>query len=138
MKGRTYRYFDDALFPFGYGLSYTNMEVRSEKLEMSDDGGATLTAEVANTGKWDGTEIVQVYIRNTADAEGPLKTLRGFQRVSVKSGQTAKATIHLSREHFECWDSESNTMRVKPGTYDVLVGNSSLDKDLKKLTISIQ
>ena len=138
MKGRTYRYFDDALFPFGYGLSYTNMEVRSEKLEMSDDGGATLTAEVANTGKWDGTEIVQVYIRNTADAEGPLKTLRGFQRVSVKSGQTAKATIHLSREHFECWDSESNTMRVKPGQYDVLVGNSSLDKDLKKLTISIQ
>ena len=138
MKGRTYRYFDDALFPFGYGLSYTNMEVRSEKLEMSDDGGATLTVEVANTGKWDGTEIVQVYIRNTADAEGPLKTLRGFQRVNVKAGQTATATIHLSREHFECWDSESNTMRVKPGQYDVLVGNSSLDNDLKKLTISIQ
>ncbi len=137
MKGRTYRYFNDALFPFGYGLSYTTFEVGDASSSVNGDDVA-INCTVKNTGKCDGTEIVQVYIRNVADSEGPLKTLRGFQRVSVKAGQTATATIHLSRERFECWDGETNTMRVKPGEYEVLVGNSSLDKDLKKLTINIK
>ena len=91
-----------------------------------------------NTGKRDGTEIVQVYIRNTADKEGPLKTLRAFKRVDVKAGQTVTETLSLSRESFEGWDSETNTMRVKPGKYEVLVGNSSMDKDLQHLTVQIQ
>ena len=137
MKGRTYRYFNDALFPFGYGLSYTTFEVGDASSSVNGDDVA-INCTVKNTGKCDGTEIVQVYIRNVADSEGPLKTLRGFQRVSVKAGQTATATIHLSRERFECWDGETNTMRVKPGEYEVLVGNSSLDNDLKKLTINIK
>ena len=137
MKGRTYRYFNDALFPFGYGLSYTTFEVGDASSSVNGDDVA-INCTVKNTGKCDGTEIVQVYIRNVADSEGLLKTLRGFQRVSVKAGQTATATIHLGRERFECWDSETNTMRVKPGEYEVLVGNSSLDKDLKKLTINIK
>ena len=138
MKGRTYRYFNDPLFAFGYGLSYTSFEMRNEKLEMRNDGTGTFTVDVANTGKYDGTEIVQLYIRNLNDAEGPLKSLRGFQRVAVKAGQTATATIQLTPESFEFWDAESNTMRSKPGQYEVLYGSSSRDKDLKKLTVSIQ
>ncbi len=137
MKGRTYRYFNDALFPFGYGLSYTTFEVGEAAIE-SEGTGFRVTVTVKNTGKRDGTEIVQVYIRNTADKEGPLKTLRAFKRVDVKAGQTVAETISLSRESFEGWDSETNTMRVKPGKYEVLVGNSSMDKDLQHLTVQIQ
>ena len=136
MKGRTYRYFNDALFPFGYGLSYTSFEVGKAVVE-SEETGFRVAVTVKNTGKKDGTEIVQVYIRNTADKEGPLKTLRAFKRVDVKAGQEVTETISLSRESFEGWDSETNTMRVKPGVYDVFVGNSSLDKDLQRLTVQI-
>ena len=137
MKGRTYRYFNDALFPFGYGLSYTTFEVGKAAIE-SEGTGFRVAVTVKNTGKRDGTEIVQVYIRNTADKEGPLKTLRAFKRVDVKAGQTVTETFSLSRESFEGWDSETNTMRVKPGKYEVLVGNSSMDKDLQHLTVQIQ
>ena len=138
MKGRTYRYFTDALFPFGYGLSYTNFEIKNEKLEMSHNGNGKLTVDVTNTGKRDGAEIVQLYIRDLQDAEGPLKTLRGFERINVKAGQTATAIIQLNIQSFEFWDSASNTMRVKPGKYEILVGTSSNDSNMKKLTITIQ
>jgi beta-glucosidase len=137
MRGRTYRYFTDALFPFGYGLSYTDFEIRNEKLEMRNGGNGTLSVEVANTGKRDGTEIVQLYIRNLQDPDGPLKSLRAFQRVSVKAGQTATVKLTLDNKSFEFWDPETNTMRVKPGKYEILVGNSSSDKDLKKLSLSL-
>ena len=137
MKGRTYRYFDDALFPFGYGLSYTTFEIRNEKLEMKNDGGGIVTVEVTNTGKKDGTEIVQLYIRNLQDPDGPLKSLRTFERVEVKAGQTVTAKLTFDRKSLEFWDSETNTMRVKPGRYELLIGTSSADKDFKKLNYSI-
>ena len=138
MKGRTYRYFNDALFPFGYGLSFTSFEMSNEKLEMRNDGSGTVTVAVANTGKRDGSETVQLYIRNLQDPDGPLKSLRAFQRVSVKAGQTADVKLSLDRKSFEFWDPKSNSMRVKPGNYEILVGTSSLDKDLKKLTVTIK
>ena len=138
MKGRTYRYFSDPLFAFGFGLSYTTFEMRNEKLEIRNDGSGTLTVDVANTGMNDGTETIQVYIRNLQDADGPLKSLRGFQRVDVKAGQTATATIALNQKSFEFWDAATNTMRTKPGKYEILYGNSSQDKDLKKLTVEIK
>lgn len=140
MKGRTYRYFTDALFPFGYGLSYTNFEITKAGVEKNGTNPTdwTLTAEVANTGKRDGAEVVQVYIRNLQDADGPLKTLRGFERINVKAGGTATATIQLNKQTFEFWDAESNTMRVKPGKYEILVGTSSDEKNARELMITIQ
>ena len=137
MKGRTYRYFNDALFPFGYGLSYTNFEMRNEKLEMRNGGNGTVTVEVANTGSKDGDEVVQLYIRDLQDKEGPLKSLRGFQRVHVAAGKTTTVTLQLTPQSFEFWDDATNSMRVKPGQYELLIGTSSQDKDLKKLTINI-
>jgi beta-glucosidase len=137
MKGRTYRYFNDALFPFGYGLSYTSFEIGAPTSAV-DGNSVAITVPVKNTGKCDGTEIVQVYIRNTADKEGPLKTLRAFKRIDVKAGQKVTDTIRLDRESFEGWDSETNTMRFVPGTYEIFVGNSSLDEDLQRLPVTIQ
>ena len=126
MKGRTYRYFEDALFPFGYGLSYTEFEL-GEPAVTGTPGlpGFTLAVPVKNVGPRDGDETVQLYIRNLQDPDGPLKSLRAFQRVSVKAGQTVTAELKLTRKSFEFWDQETNTMRVKPGKYELLVGTSS-------------
>ena len=133
MKGRTYRYFEDALYPFGYGLSYTSFEIRNEKLEMRNGGNGTLTVDVSNTGKRDGTEIVQLYIRNLQDKEGPLKSLRGFQRVDVKAGQTKTVTLELTPKSFEFFDPETNTMRTKSGKYELFIGTSSKSSDLQSV-----
>jgi beta-glucosidase len=135
MKGRTYRYFNDALYPFGYGLSYTTFEIGEATCSKNAET-YNLTLPVSNTGRRDGTEVVQVYIRNTADKEGPLKTLRAFQRVDVKAGQTVNAMLQLTRKSFEGWDAETNTIRVVPGTYELFYGNSS--QNLKSMTIQIQ
>ena len=139
MKNRTYRYFTDALYPFGYGLSYTDFMIKTAKVEKNGTTPTdwTVTAEVANTGKRDGAEIVQLYIRNLQDSDGPLKSLRGFQRIDVKVGQTATAVMEINQKSFEFWDPETNTMRVKPGRYELLVGTSSADKNFKKLEINI-
>ncbi len=133
MKGRTYRYFNDPLFAFGYGLSYTNFEIGEAKMQ----GKESITIPVTNVGNCAGTETVQVYIRNLSDAEGPLKSLRAFQRVDVKKGETVNVTLKLDEKSFEFWDPETNTMRTKPGKYEILYGNSSMDKDLKKKTITL-
>ena len=140
MKGRTYRYFTDALFPFGFGLSYTDFMIKSAKVEKKGTTSTdwTLTAEVANTGMRDGSEIVQLYIRNLQDPDGPLKSLRAFERVEVKAGQTINAKLTLDNKAFEFWDPETNTMRVKPGKYEILVGTSSADSDSKHLEISLK
>ena len=138
MKGRTYRYFTDALYPFGYGLSYTKYEVKGQKAEVGADGNGKVTVEVANTGKMDGTEVVQLYIRNLQDPNGPLKSLRAFERVDVKAGQTSTVALSLNRKAFEFWDAETNTMRVKPGKYEILVGTSSVDQDLKRMEVEVK
>lgn len=138
MKGRTYRYFNDALFPFGYGLSYTSFEL-GEATISKDAGNASfsISIPVKNTGMRDGTETVQLYIRDLQDPDGPLKSLRAFQRVNVKAAETAIVELHLTDKSFEFWDPATNTMRIKKGKYEILVGTSSLDKDNKRLTVSI-
>ena len=137
MKGRTYRYFNDALYPFGYGLSYTTFEVGAASSTIDGDLVA-VNVPVTNTGAKNGTEVLQLYVRNLQDPDGPLKSLRAFERVDVKAGQTVNAKLTLDRKSFEFWDAETNTMRVKPGKYEILVGTSSADKDLKRLTIDIK
>lgn len=135
MTSRTYRYFRGTpLFHFGYGLSYTTFTTGTPSY---DKATGKITISVTNTGKRDGTETIQAYLRNPADAEGPIKTLRGYARVELKAGETKTVTIDLPRHAFEWWDAETNTMRVKPGKYEVLVGTSSMDKDLKKLAINM-
>ncbi|MBQ8157643.1 MAG: glycoside hydrolase family 3 C-terminal domain-containing protein [Prevotella sp.] len=140
MKGRTYRYFNDALYPFGYGMCYTSFEIG--KAEVSGFSGnssksGTITIPVKNTGKLDGTEIVQLYIRNLQDPDGPMKSLRAFKRVNIKVGQMETIKMELTPQSFEFFDPETNTMRVKHGRYELLYGNSSADKDLKKIMINI-
>lgn len=121
MKNRTYRYMQDRpLFPFGYGLSYSDFQISGAKYSKDK-----ITLSVTNKGKMDGDEVVQVYLRRVGDNEGPSKTLRAFKRVSVKAGKTVSVTIPFPRERFEWWDPYNNTMRVYTGQFELMVGNSS-------------
>ena len=141
MKGRTYRFMSDPLFPFGFGLSYTSFSIGNadiSKTAITKDDVVQLTIPVTNTGKRKGTEIVQVYVHRINDADGPLKTLRGFQRVDVAAGQTASATINLSHTAFEFFDRASGKMSLTAGDYEVWYGSSSDRKDLKMAKITVQ
>jgi len=141
MKGRTYRYTSDYLFPFGFGLSYTKFEIGSAKLTKTTikaDEPTQLTVPVKNSGKLDGTEIVQVYIRKVNDIEGPLKTLKGFKRATIPAGKTQQVSIDLPAKSFEFYDWNSRTMAVTAGEYEILYGSSSDAKDLKSVKITIQ
>lgn len=135
MKGRTYRYFSDALFPFGYGLSYTKFEVSNGKFDGNKD---SFSVDVKNAGAKNGTEVVQIYIKRCYDTEGPIKSLRGYQRVEVPAGKTVTANIKLNKQAFELFDPETNTMRVKPGKYEIYYGTSSRAEDLKMVTTEIK
>ena len=134
MKNRTYRYFTgEPLFPFGYGLSYTTFQIGKPAYKNNK-----VQVNVKNTGKREGTETVQVYIRNTADKEGPQKTLRAYSQVTLKPGEAKTVSIDLPRSSFEGWDAQTNTMRVLPGKYELMVGNSSADKDQQKIIVNIR
>jgi beta-glucosidase len=141
MKGRTYRYMSDALYPFGFGLSYTTFSIGNaqiSKAKIEKDGIVDLVIPVTNTGKQDGTEIVQVYVHKVNDTDGPLKTLRGFQRVNVASGKTGQAVINLPCTSFEFFDRASGKAIVASGDYEVWYGTSSDAKDLKSMKVTIE
>ncbi len=141
MKGRTYRYFNDALFPFGYGLSYTTFGIGKATLSapvMKTDGKVTLTVPVKNIGKRAGSEVIQVYVKANDDTDGPLKTLRAFERVNLKAGESTIVSIPLTSDTFCLFDPSSNTMRTKAGSYTIFYGNSSADKDLKQISLKVE
>ncbi|MBR4758378.1 MAG: glycoside hydrolase family 3 C-terminal domain-containing protein, partial [Bacteroidaceae bacterium] len=136
MKGRTYRYFSDPLFAFGYGISYTKFQIGNGKISKQGEN-YTLTVPITNKGRCDGTEVVQVYVKDPADTEGPLRTLRAFQRVEVKAGKTKEVTFVLTPKSFELFDAQSNTMHTHTGCYQVFYGNSSRPEDLKELEVDL-
>jgi beta-glucosidase len=141
MKDRTYRFMSDHLFPFGFGLSYTTFSIGAAQIsknEIKNDESVELTIPVSNTGKRDGTEIVQVYMRKLNDNDGPLKTLRGFQRVDVARGRTGQAVISLPYTSFEFYDRASGKLAVTAGEYEILYGNSSDANDLKMTKVTVQ
>jgi len=140
MKGRTYRYMEDALFPFGYGLSYTSFKIGNAKLDKTNikkDEAIQMTIPVTNSGDTDGTEIVQVYIKKVNDSTGPLKSLKAFKRIEIPAKKTKSAIVELPYSSFEFYDENLQEMAVVPGKYEIFYGNSSDSKDLKLQTITI-
>ena len=127
MKGHTYRYFEgEPLFPFGFGLSYTTFHYGKAHVH-----GHSLVIPVTNTGKVEGTEVVQLYVRRPDDAAGPRKTLRAFRRVSIPAGKTVKVSLPLTDETFRWWSEQAQDMVPMRGKYELLYGGSS--EDLQRL-----
>jgi len=122
MEGHTYRYFrGEPLYPFGYGLSYSRFVYGKPRF-----ANGRLSLPVSNKSKLDGTETVLVYISKVGDTDGPIRTLRAFQRVEVPAGSTEEVSIPLPDSAFEWWDVKSNAMRILPGQYIIQVGDKRL------------
>lgn len=129
MEGHTYRYFrGEPLFPFGHGLSYTTFEYGKASVK-----GGKLVIPVKNTGAVAGDEVVQLYIRRPDDPAGPIKTLRGFQRVTVAPGKTVNVEIPLTDETFLWWDEAAQDMTPLHGEYELMYGGSSADASLTRM-----
>lgn len=142
MKNRTYRYMTEVpLFPFGYGLSYTTFDISKGRLNkkiISAGQDLNFKVNVKNTGKYDGAEVIQVYVRKVDDAEGPIKSLRAFRRVPLKAGETCVVSIDLLPTTFEFFDPTTNTMRIMPGKYEIMYGNSSDIPSGNKLSVTLR
>ncbi len=142
MKNRTYRYFTgQPQYAFGYGLSYTNFLVGKAKLstkQMKKNGKVTVSVPVTNTGKREGTETVQVYVKRLNDPGAPIKALKGFQKLSLKAGETKTATITLDGEAFEYYDEKIDELSTMTGSYKILCGTSSLDRDLQTFDFTVK
>jgi beta-glucosidase len=141
MKNRTYRYFTGVpQYAFGYGLSYTTFKMGKAKkvVAKSNKPNCSIIVPITNTGKCEGTETIQVYVKRLNDAGAPIKALKGFQKLNLKPGETKKAVINLDSEAFEYYDETIDELAVKSGKYQILCGTSSLDKDLQKLDFVVK
>ena len=121
----------------GYGRSDTTFTIGEGKIK-KDGKDHILTLPVSNTGSRDGAEVVQVYIRDLSDPDGPLKSLRAFQRVPLKAGESKTISLTLTPASFEFFDPNTNTVHTKQGKFEILYGNSSRNQDLKSLQLTIK
>ena len=141
MDNRTYRYFKgEPLYAFGEGLSYTDFEVGKGKLSkkaMKADESVKVTVPVTNTGQREGTETIQIYVKALDYPEAPIKSLKGFQKIALKAGESGKAEITLDGEAFEYYDPSIDELSTRAGRYQILYGTSSRDGDLKSLDFAV-
>ena len=134
--------FDDVtpLYPFGFGLSYTTFSVgnvRISKSRMAANGKVEALADVTNTGARAGSEVVQMYIRDlVSSVTRPVKELKGFRRIDLEPGQTATVRFEITPESLAFWDVNMK-YRVEPGDFEIMVGTSSRDADLQKVTLRV-
>ena len=132
MTNRTYRYFTGkALFPFGFGLSYTSFvyqPVTPATVTLTPKDTLHLSVPVKNSGDRDGDEVMQVYLRHLdSPVPQPIHSLIAFKRVTVAKGDTAKVELDIPVESFHYWSVEKNGYVVDPGHYEIQVGASSVD-----------
>ncbi|MDP3442436.1 MAG: glycoside hydrolase family 3 C-terminal domain-containing protein, partial [Ignavibacteria bacterium] len=135
MKERTYRYFtQEPLYPFGFGLSYSSFQYSNPEViptAINENECAILSINIKNTGKYDGDEVVQLYVKGRGvDNNGAIKTLKGFQRVHIKSGEVKNIKFEINKEMLEEF-RDGKGFSTEPGIYQVMIGSSSRDKDLK-------
>ena len=128
------------LFPFGFGLSYTTFtleNVRLTKPRIKRNGSTQMLVDVTNIGRRQGTEVVQMYVRDRiSSVTRPVKELRGFKRLSLEPGQKQTVALDLAPESLAFYDVNLKYV-VEPGEFDILVGNSSRDGDLHKVTLTV-
>ena len=129
---------NEPLYPFGYGLSYTTFEYSDITLssdQMKDDGTITASVTIKNTGNYDADEVVQLYIRDVVGSiSRPVKELKGFQRIHLKTGESQTVTFTISPDLLRFYDYNLNNV-LEPGTFVIMIGPNS--RDVKKKTITV-
>ncbi|MFF7198776.1 glycoside hydrolase family 3 C-terminal domain-containing protein [Streptomyces sp. NPDC008079] len=132
-----YRWYDahhlTPLFPFGYGLTYSSFSFSGLTVSpgvTGTTGPVKVSATVKNTGTRTASEVAQLYVGDPAGAGEPPKQLKGFQRVTLRAGQSQRVTFTLAPDDLRTWDSKAHAWTTIPGTYRIYVGNSSRDLPL--------
>jgi len=138
-KGRTYWFFNkEALYPFGYGLSYTSFNFKNLKADKNvfsskQNDKIEFSLDIKNTGELKGDEVVQLYIKDLESSViQPIKKLRSFNRVSLKKGETKTVNFILTDKDFNYWDEKTKNWNIEPGKFEIQIGASSQDIKLKK------
>jgi beta-glucosidase len=135
--------FDDIspLYAFGYGLSYTDFafgQPRLGKQTIRRSERTRVSVNVTNTGSRKGDEVVQMYIRDLiSSVTRPIKELKGFRRITLEPGETRSVTMEITPELLAFYDLEMNYV-VEPGDFEIMVGNSSRDRDLQKVILTVK
>jgi len=139
-----YRWYEkkniEPLYAFGHGLSYSTFEysgfkTNAESYNVEDD--VLVRVEVTNTGRVDGKEIVQLYVRDPESSlERPLKELKDFQKIHLQPGEKKTVYFTLKERDFAFWDENTSLWKVEPGNFEIMVGASS-DKIYQKAEITI-
>lgn len=129
---------NDPLYPFGYGLSYTSFsysDVKLDKTSMNINGEITATVTVTNTGKYDGSEVVQLYLRDlVGSVTRPVKELKGFEKIFLKAGESKEVSFKINSELLKFYNYNLDYV-CEPGDFDVMIGGNS--RDVKKATFKL-
>jgi len=136
-----YRYYDakeiKPLFPFGFGLSYTDFEysdIKLSKKEINDNEILTVSVKIKNIGKMRGKEIVQLYVRDVEKSViRPDKELKGFEKIELDAGEEKTVTFSLDKRSFAYYNTEIKDWHVESGEFEILIGKSSQDIVLKEV-----
>jgi beta-glucosidase len=121
------------LFPFGFGLSYTRFEYSDLQLKPEGNGAVTAGFTVSNVGSRDGAEVAQLYVQEVKPRlQRPLKELKGFSKVFLKSGEKKTVAIPLDERSFAFYDPEKKSWIAEAGDFKILVGGSSRDLPLQQ------
>jgi beta-glucosidase len=125
------------LFPFGFGLSYTTFQYSNLSIDSDKTGIYWVSFNVTNTGTREGADVAQVYVGDTqTKVPRPAKELKGFSKVSLRPGETKKVSVMLDRRALSYYDVNAKQWRAEPGDFNVLVGRSSEQIELRgKLTL---
>ena len=126
-----YRYYlsanKEVRFPFGYGLSYTTFKYSNLKVEQNDKE-VVITLDVTNTGKVEGADVIQIYVSAPKEnVHRPLRELKGFDKVTLKVGESKSVKVLVNKEDLKFWSTDVNKFVLEEGEYDIQVGRNSND-----------
>ena len=130
---------NEPLYPFGFGLSYTTFdysEITLNKNIMTDKGDIIATVTITNSGKFDGAEVIQLYIRDlVGSVTRPVKELKGFEKIHLKAGESRKVSFNITTEMLKFYNSKLEYV-CEPGEFEVMIGGNS--KEVKKVSFTLQ
>jgi beta-glucosidase len=145
MDGFTYRYFGgEVLYPFGFGLSYSEFEysqlsISDNEIYTSSDKAVKITVDVKNASDRAGEEVVQLYIADKSSKDPrPIKDLRGFSRVHLEPAEQKTIEFSISLKDLSYWNIEEQKYVPTQGVYDLFVGSSSADADLNQVSLNVK